>query len=200
MLAIKNCLLITHCIIIKSYRHLIISSSLSYHHIIISSYHQIIIWSVEQKRPKSTEKSFNRPWTPSPRNVETWTFGKSGSFFEENWVNRQNSLKNFWQNKCFDVEKWNVGNRLKRVFPKFEADRSHPRGVKGRSKFSKIFASSKKIARQRTNRGWGVFFYDVGVRSIIRINLLRGCVSSPTREASTKLPPTSCSMIASAWM
>ena len=34
----------------------------------------------------------------------------------------------------FDVEKWNVGNRLKRVFPKFRADRSHPRGVNGRLK------------------------------------------------------------------
>ena len=40
----------------------------------------------------------------------------------------------------FDVEKWNVGNRLKRVFPKFEAERSHPRGVNGRSKFYKISA------------------------------------------------------------
>ena len=32
------------------------------------------------------------------------------------------------------VEKWNVGDRLKRVLAKFEADRSHPRGVNGRSK------------------------------------------------------------------
>ena len=35
-----------------------------------------------------------------------------------------------------DVEKWNVANRLNRVFPKFRADRSHPRGVNGRLKFS----------------------------------------------------------------
>ena len=37
----------------------------------------------------------------------------------------------------FDVEKSNVGNHLKRVFPKFEAERSHPRGVNSRSKFFK---------------------------------------------------------------
>ena len=37
------------------------------------------------------------------------------------------------------VEKSNVGNRLKRVFPKFEPDRSHPRGVNGRLKFRFFF-------------------------------------------------------------
>ena len=37
-----------------------------------------------------------------------------------------------------DVEKWNVANRLKRVFPKFRADRSHPRGVNDRLKFSRF--------------------------------------------------------------
>ena len=35
----------------------------------------------------------------------------------------------------FAIEKGNVGDRLKRVFTKFEAERSHPRGVNGRSKF-----------------------------------------------------------------
>ena len=30
------------------------------------------------------EKNFNRPWTPSPWNLEPCTFGKSGSFFKEN--------------------------------------------------------------------------------------------------------------------
>ena len=39
--------------------------------------------------------------------------------------------------KNLDVEKWNVGNYLKRVFPKFHADRSEVRGVNGRSKFRK---------------------------------------------------------------
>ena len=41
------------------------------------------------------------------------------------------------QKKFFGVEKWNVGNRLKRVFPKFRADRSLVWGVNGRSKFRK---------------------------------------------------------------
>ena len=36
----------------------------------------------------------------------------------------------------FGDEKWNVGNRLKRAFAKFCADRSHPRGVMDRSKFA----------------------------------------------------------------
>ena len=35
----------------------------------------------------------------------------------------------------FGVEKSKVANRLKRVFPNFEAGRSHVRGVNGRSKF-----------------------------------------------------------------
>ena len=45
---------------------------------------------------------------------------------------------NFWkitQKNILGVEKWNVWNRLKRVLAKFRADRSHPRGVNGRSKF-----------------------------------------------------------------
>ena len=37
--------------------------------------------------------------------------------------------------KFWDVDKSNVGNRLKRVLPKFRADRSHPSRVNGRSKF-----------------------------------------------------------------
>ena len=49
----------------------------------------------------------------------------------------------FGELKKIDVEKLNVGNRLKRVFPKFEPDRSHPRGVNGRSKFRQNFFWSK---------------------------------------------------------
>ena len=37
------------------------------------------------------------------------------------------------------VEKSNVGNRLKRILAKFEADRSHVHGVNGRSKLRKKF-------------------------------------------------------------
>ena len=57
----------------------------------------------------------------------------------------------------FDVEKWNVGNRLKRVFPKFEAERSHPRGVNGRSKFYK---NSAEIFRFRRK-------YDAIIRAVL---------------------------------
>ena len=39
----------------------------------------------------------------------------------------------------FGVEKWNVGDRLKLVFPKFQAEWSHPRGVNSRSKFCTNF-------------------------------------------------------------
>ena len=50
-------------------------------------------------------------------------------------------IENFRQ-FFFDIEKWNVGNPLKRVFPKFEAERSHPRGVNGRSQFYKNFGGN----------------------------------------------------------
>ena len=36
------------------------------------------------------------------------------------------------------IEKSKIANRLKRVFPKFEANRSHVRGVNGRSKFDVV--------------------------------------------------------------
>ena len=50
----------------------------------------------------------------------------------------------------FGVEKSKVANRLKRVFPKFEADRSEVRGVNGCSKFDVrgVNASSKYISRK----------------------------------------------------
>ena len=57
----------------------------------------------------------------------------------------------FWRRKFFfGVEKSKVANRLKRVFPKFEADRSEVRGVNGRSKFDVrgVNASSKYISRK----------------------------------------------------
>ena len=47
------------------------------------------------------------------------------------------SIKKICQKIVFGVEKWNVGNHLKRVFPKFDAERSHPWGVNSRSKFLK---------------------------------------------------------------
>ena len=63
-------------------------------------------------------------------------------FFDENFHQK------FLPKKNFGVEKWNVGNRLKRVFPKFEAKRSHPRGVNGRSKFYKIWAEIFRFRRK----------------------------------------------------
>ena len=57
------------------------------------------------------------------------------------------------------VEKWNVGDHLKRVFPKFEADRSNPGGVNGRSKFGKSFWCWKLKCREspemRFPKVWG---------------------------------------------
>ena len=57
-------------------------------------------------------------------------------------------IKKFCQKNVFGVEKWNVGNRLKRVFPKFEAELSHPRGVNGRSKFYKNSAEFFRFRRK----------------------------------------------------
>ena len=54
---------------------------------------------------------------------------------------RQKKIQNFFK-KVFGVKKLKVANRLKRVFPKFRADPSHPRGVNGRLKFSRFFASA----------------------------------------------------------
>ena len=50
--------------------------------------------------------------------------------------------ENFIKNLLLAVEKSNVGNRLKRVLAKFRANRSHPRGLNGRSKFRKILEIS----------------------------------------------------------
>ena len=50
----------------------------------------------------------------------------------------------------FRVEKWNVGDHLKRVLAKFQANRRHPRGVNGPSKFAKI---SQNIRRKMKCRG-----------------------------------------------
>ena len=43
--------------------------------------------------------------------------------------------KQLGETNFFSVEKSKVANRLKRVFPKFEADRSHVRGVNASSKY-----------------------------------------------------------------
>ena len=64
-------------------------------------------------------------------------------------------VDNFSQNVLFNIEKSNVGDHLKCVFPKFEAKRSHPRGVNGRSKFCKnsmicyVFSVEKQNVEHR---------------------------------------------------
>ena len=45
----------------------------------------------------------------------------------------------------FNVEKGNVGDHLKCVFPKFEAERRHPWRVNGRSKFAKKIEICKVV-------------------------------------------------------
>ena len=51
----------------------------------------------------------------------------------------------------FDVEGRNVGDRLKRVFPKFEAERSHPRGETAVQKFD--FFGTPKLRTAEKSRG-----------------------------------------------
>ena len=60
---------------------------------------------------------------------------KTGSLpIFEGGVSQKNSDANFCRKKVFRCQTWNVGDHLKRVFPKFQAKRSHPRGVNGSSK------------------------------------------------------------------
>ena len=49
----------------------------------------------------------------------------------------------------FGRRKSNVGNRLKRVLAKFLADRSHPRGVNGRSKLSRFERRTSRLNAER---------------------------------------------------
>ena len=67
------------------------------------------------------------------------------------------------QKMFFDIEKRNVVNRLKRVFPKFEPDRSHPRGVNGRLKFSRF---ERRTSRLNTERR--VFIRRMSVQSFTK--------------------------------
>ena len=73
-------------------------------------------------------------------------FSKNGNSSKKN--DADFFLKKNHQQKFLSVEKWNVGNRLKRVLAKFGADRSYVRGVNGRSKFRKIVP--KKFVSRRS--------------------------------------------------
>ena len=61
-------------------------------------------------------------------------------------------VENVSPNFVFGVVKSNVGNHLKRVFPKFEAERSHPRGVNGRSKFRKKIEIRENVRRFKVDK------------------------------------------------
>ena len=61
----------------------------------------------------------------------------SSSKYYEKRQKTVNKSENFGPKNCSRVETWNVGNGLKRVVPKFEADRSYVWGVNGRLKFTR---------------------------------------------------------------
>ena len=70
-------------------------------------------------------------------------------------------LKKIFPQKKFGVEKWKLANRLKRVFPKFRADRSHVRGVNGRVKFRTNFEirelAFEKVTQHKNCAFWAQF-------------------------------------------
>ena len=134
--------------------------SSSYHQIIIPSYHHLRRKTVSQfwsKSQRTNRKSSLNPFTKEQRDLIFWGNGvifrgesannaqkfiaspKQNDF----WFDPHFLLRKFHQANFLGVEKSNVGNRLKRVLAKFRADRSHPRGVNGRSKFRDIFEISR---------------------------------------------------------
>ena len=76
------------------------------------------------------------------------SFFGAGKRIHKHFVETKKILANIFVEKfClffFDVEKRNVGDHLKRISPKFEAERSHPQGVNGRSKF-RIFQKCETL-------------------------------------------------------
>ena len=59
------------------------------------------------------------------------------------------------------AKKWNVGDRLKRILSKFEAERRHPQEINGRSKF-RIFQKCETLngrlppeIRSYSRENWG---------------------------------------------
>ena len=130
-----------------------------YHNIISSYYHIIMLWShqrvksflVPSQRCRHILGRLPRRQGTLPKNK-----GSSGNEFSRRICQRglkihsssktlhswkQKSTPKIFEKKLsqknFSVEKWNIANHLKRVLPKFRADRSHVRGVNGRSKFRK---------------------------------------------------------------
>ena len=82
-------------------------------------------------------RNFERPFTPrgwlrSASNFVKTRFGRSPTF-------HFSTAKTSKKINGFRVERWNVGDRLKRILTKFHADRSYRRGLTHRSKFAKIW-------------------------------------------------------------
>ena len=118
-------------------------------------------------------ENFERPFTPRGWLRSAWNFGETrfrrfckndlpslkflfwGQVFEtiQNFPKiSQNIILDF----CFRLWKSKLQNRLKRLFPKFHADRSHPRGLNGLFKISiflktwtprKIFGSENQFCK-----------------------------------------------------
>ena len=126
-------------------------------HIIISSSSKKNCKSVLGQLSTKNRKSFLNPFTKERRDLK---FGGNGVVFRgEAASNTQKNvappkraifdltlhlhadflLRKFHPKFVVGVEKSNVGNRLKRVLAKFEANQSYPRGVNGRSKFEVFF-------------------------------------------------------------
>ena len=85
------------------YHHMMIWS---YDHMVIRSYDDMTIWSHDRIIIWSYDHMIIWPYD----HIIMWS------------SNNQKTLG-------FRVERWNVGDRLKRVFAKFQANRSHPRGT-----------------------------------------------------------------------
>ena len=91
-----------------------------------------IFWSYSPQEGCIWSKIWCRSWFWRP-------FRRSSSKSTRNLQKTKFFVRKFRRKKFFCVEKRNVGDRLKRVFPKFGGCTGHVRGVNGRSKFRKIF-------------------------------------------------------------
>ena len=127
---------------IWSYDHMVIwsydlTTIWSYDHMFIWSYDHMNIWSYDRMNMWSTENSTNNRF--QGRKMKCWEssetrFGQVSGRSELSSGGKQ-PVKVCETFVSFSVEKWNVGDRLKRVLAKFRADRSQVWGVNGRSKF-----------------------------------------------------------------
>ena len=106
--------------------------------------------SERNKRPKLTSKRHTdlKTCVPEAKFVKESDFdvkkGLAPPKSTENDEKRVSETEIFCRIFFFGVEKSKVANRLKRVLPKFRADRSHVRGVNGRSKFDVASAGFAK--------------------------------------------------------